>query len=276
VPRRYRFIAWIAPLLLLNWVLLAVVPPAPGGSSLRSLAIQVLGGTVFGQTAVAAAWAAFGPMPFNWRLPFSLGWLAMLTLANAINGWLNRGSPGDCVIVGVLLLCQWLLLQFPLWGIAIGFGVQLRHADDIESGKYPSHRQFGIRQLMLVTAVVGVLFGVGRVALPYMFEEVPLLPIVASILAFLVVEEAVMTLPLVVAVLLRRHAVVGVLLALTLIGVITACEVPLIKLLITAGSAQVQEIIAINVGTAIATLALLIIVRLNGYSLATTRSVAKT
>jgi len=275
VPRRYRFIAWIAPLLLLNWLLLAVVPLAPSGNPIESLAIQVLGGTVFGQTAVAAAWAAFGPMPFRWRLPFSLGWLAILTLVNAINEWLNRQSPGDCVFVGVLLLCQWLLLQFPLWGIAVGFGVQLRHADEIGSGEHPIQRQFGIRQLMLLTAVVGVLFGVGRIAIPYLFREFVLLPIVAPVIAFLIVAEVVMTLPLVVAALLRRHAVIGVLLALTLIGAITACELPLLKMVVSGGSANVQEIIALNVGTATATLALLTIVRLNGYSLVTTRCAAK-
>ena len=199
----------------------------------------------------------------------------MLTLANAINGWLNSGSPGDCVIVGMLLLCQWLLLQFPLWGIVIGFGIQLRHADEIESGEYPSHRQFGIRQLMLLTAVVGVLFGVGRIAVPYLFREFAFLPIVAPVIAFLIAAEVVMTLPLVVAALLRRRTVIGVLLALTLIGAITACELPLLKMVTTGGSGNVQEIIALNVGTATVMLALLTIVRLNGYSLVTTRSAAK-
>ncbi len=267
MPRHYRFIAWIVPLLLLNWLLLAVIPLAPRGNLVISLAIGALGGTVFGQTAVAAAWTVFGPMPLRWRLPFSLAWLAMITLVNAINGWLNRGSPGDCVIVGVLLLCQWLLLQFPLWGIAVGFGVQLRHTDEIGSGEHPIQRQFGIRQLMLLTAVVGVLFGVGRIAVPYLFREFVFLPVVAPVIAFLIVAEVVMTLPLVVAALLRRHTVIGVLLALTLIGAITACELPLLKMVVSGSSSSVQEIIALNIGTATATLALLTIVRLNGYSL---------
>jgi hypothetical protein len=210
-------------------------------------------------------------MPLRWRLPFSLAWLAMITLVNAINGWLNRGSPDDCVIVGVLLLCQWLLLQFPLWGIAVGFGVQLRHTDEIGSGEHPIQRQFGIRQLMLLTAVVGVLFGVGRIAVPYLFREFVFLPVVAPVIAFLIVAEVVMTLPLVVAALLRRHTVIGGLLALTLIGAITACELPLLKLVVSGGSSSVQEIIALNIGTATATLALLTIVRLNGYSLSRSR-----
>ena len=276
VPRRYRVFAWIAPLLLLNWLLLAVVPIIPAGGPVESFAIQLVGGTIFAQSAVAAAWTAFGPIQFGWRLPLSLTWLAMLSFIHAVNGWLNGGLPSGSISVGVLLLCHWLLLQFPLWGIAIGYGVQLRHADDTEIGN-SIHRQFGIRQLMIVTAVVGMLFGVGRIAVPYFLKEIEAFPIIASVIAFLVTVEVVMTLPLAVAALLRRHVVIGVLSALTLIGAVTACELPLLKMVIPmAGGSSVLGIIAANVGTAITLLALLTIVRLNGYSLGrSTKSVSK-
>jgi hypothetical protein len=267
VPRRYRLFAWIAPVLVLNWLLLAVIPLVPPGNLVQTLVVQTLWGTVFGQTAVAAAWATFGPMPFRWRFPLSLAWLAMLTLADAFNGWLNRGTPGEYIIVGVLLLCLWLLLQLLFWGIAFGFGVQLQHADEEESGNYPTKRQFGIRQVMILTAIVGILLGIGRIAVPYLLQEVWMVSVIAPVVAFLVVAEATMTLPLVVAALLRRHTVVGVVMALALIGAITACEPSLLDMVSIAGSSQMHEIVALNVSTAASTLALLTIVRLNGYSL---------
>ena len=273
--RYFRVFLWTAPVVLVNLVLLAIVPTVPTNNLIESMAQQALGGTVFAQTAIAATWAAFGPGPFMWRLPLSLTWLALLTVAIGISGVLHEGSSEDFVIVGMLLLSQWLLLQFPLWAAAIGFGIQLRHADEIESESAASQTQFGIRQLMLVTAIVAVLLGIGRIAIPPVVEQEGFIQQVGPILVFLAVAEVAITFPLVLAALLRRRAFVGVMLALGLIVVVTICEIPLMRMASAGGSSSILQVVALNFGTVAWMVIVLSIVRSNGYSLTRTQVPAK-
>jgi hypothetical protein len=251
-----------------NLLSLAIIPTAPSTNPFESMARQALGGTAFGQTATAAAWAALGPSPFMWRLPLSLAWIALVSVASGINGSLYDRSSEDFVIAGMVLFCQWLLLQIPLWAVVIGFGVQLRHIDEAENQLPASQRQFGIRQLMLVTVIVAVLSGIGRIAVPPLLVQEEFLKAVGPILAFLVVAEVAITFPLVFAALLRRHAFVGVMITLGLIAVGTACEIPLIQMTTAGGGPTVWEVIALNTGTVAWMILFLSIVRFNGYALA--------
>jgi hypothetical protein len=159
---RDRVFLWTAPVIAVQWLLLVVLDPDAGSGLLETLSIGFFLGTMLGQTTLAAAWAPLGPGPLVWRLPLSLIWLALLALGLTLNLALHRGPPGDFVILmGLCLLGQWVLLQFPLWGLALGYGIHLRHADDaLESDR--RQRQFGIRQLIIVTAIVGVTLGLGR------------------------------------------------------------------------------------------------------------------
>ena len=265
VPRRYRVFAWELPVVLLNWLLIAFIQLGPANNLPETIARQALAGTLFGLTTVAAAWTAFGPLSFRWRLPFSLLWVLAQVPAIAINGSLYGAPRGDFLVVGMMLLSQWLILQLPLWGVAIGFGAHLVHAD--ESGLHPGQRQFGIRQLMIVTAIVSVLFGVGRVLVPYMFGQIEYLQGIGPVLAFLVFAAVILTLPLAVAALLRRNMFAGIAIALAVFGLATACEIPLMRIVGARHAPGVASIIGFNIGTLAVMLVLLAIARLNGYSL---------
>jgi hypothetical protein len=266
IPRRYRVFAWAMPVVVLNWLLIAFVQLNVATGLIETIVRHALAGTLFGITTVAAAWTAFGPMPFAWRLPLALMWVVAQSPAIAINGSLYGAPRGEFILVGILLLSQWLLLQMPLWGVAIGFGVHLIHAE--ETGLHPSQTQFGIRQLMIVTAIVAVLFGVGRIIIPYMFGQMEYLRDIGSSLAFLVFWEVVLTLPLVVAALLRRNTLAGVAIALGIFAAATAGEIPLMRIVGAGNGPGLPHIIGFNIGAPSVMLVLLSIIRLNGYSLA--------
>ena len=269
ILQRYRVFLWSALLVFPSWLSLAFLDPDPGSGVVEKVALGYFLGSLFGHTTLAATWTAFGPGRLVWRLPLSLIWVASLAAAIAINVGLNGGPREAFVVIGACLLVQWVLLQFPLWGLALGYGIRLRHFEEADRGFNHREHQFGIRQLMIVTTIVAVIFGIGRVAVGQLGEHLNLGRGEAPIFIFLAVAAIVFTLPLLLAALMRQLAVPGVLLTLALIGVATASELPLLKALHSGPGPKAGDFIAINAFTAAFTLAIAVIVRLNGYSLAT-------
>ena len=272
VSQRYRVFLWTALLIFPSWLSLALLDPDPGSGVVETVALGYFLGSLFGHTTVAAAWTAFGPGRLVWRLPLSLIWVASLVAALAINIGLNGGPRDTFAAIGVCLFGQWVLLQFPLWGLALGYGLRLRHFEDADRGLNHREHQFGIRQLLIVTTIVAVIFGIGRVAVGQLGENLNLGRGEAPIFIFLAVAAIVFTLPLLLAALMRQLAVPGVLLTLVLIGLATASELPLLRAMLSGPGPKAGHFIAINAFTAAITLAVAVIVRLNGYSLATPQS----
>jgi hypothetical protein len=249
-------------------VLIAVLDPDPGRSVSETAAIGFFFGSLFAHTTLAAAWTAFGPAPLVWRLPLSLVWVFGLAIAIQVNLVLNGGPDEGAVLVGACLFGQWLLLQVPLWTIALAFGAHLRHSDHLQAGFDPRERQFGIRQLIIVTTIVAIIFGCGRLIVPQMAEQLKLTRGEAPIFIFLGVAAIVQTLPLLLAALMRRFAIPGVLVVLVLIGFATAyLEVPLLRLVSRGPGLQTRDFIAINTFTTSIMIIVLLAVRLNGYCL---------
>jgi hypothetical protein len=227
-------------------------------------------GAFFGQTTLASAWAALGPGPLRWRLPLSLVWVALLPLVLVINIAIHHPGEGEIamVIVGVggCLLGQWLVVQLPLWTLALGYGLRLRHVDDAEDRHDQRERQFGIRHLMVITAIVGVIFGVGRIVVSWQGESFrPESDVLVFV--FLGAAAIALTLPLLLAGLLPRRAVLAVLVVLGLIGVATVWELTLLHAVPGAppGGPGFGDLIGINAFTAATILAAVAVVRLNGY-----------
>jgi hypothetical protein len=258
LARRYRVFVWVSPLLLLSWISLAIVDPDSGP---HELGIGYFFGSLFCHATLAAALAAFGPGVFAWRFPLSMAWVLSLPAAVAINIALNGGPDDGVVVVGGAVLGLWLVLQFPLWALAMGSGLHLRHTDDAERGEGGSPIRFGIRHLLIIMFIAGVVLGIGRVTVSNVKisggAEI-------SIFVFLVGAAIVVNLPLLLAALMRRLAVPGVLLALLFIGAVTNGELPLLTELGLSGP-EMHHLITINVASAALVLASVLIVRLNGF-----------
>ena len=152
--------------------------------------------------------------------------------------------------------------------------MHLRHTDDIEQQFDPRQWQFGIRQLIIITAMVGVTFGVGRMFLTTFGDRFTLVGGEGPIIMFLATATVVLTLPLLLAGLMRRLAIPGVLLALALTAGATYMEIPLMARLMGGAVPRGLDLAAINAVSAFVVLIIVAIVRVSGYSLMTTQSAA--
>ena len=273
MQRKYRFFACVAPLIALNWLLVALLERPSGRVGFPAAVwIGFVVGSLFSHAALAAGWAAFGPARLVWRLPLSLIWVVMMVVALAMNAHRGHGPDREVLfLVGPILLGQWLLVQLSLWGISLTLSLYLRHADEIAQGFDPRERQFGIGQILIITALVALLLGIGRmVIVPRTMDFDPDLS-ATVIWGFLGIASTLQTLPLLLAALLRRQAILAVVLTLTLVIVVTLCESPLLEVLAERRGPRTEDFIAINAFTAGLMLVVLTMVRMNGYSLTISR-----
>ena len=277
IPRRNRVFLWVAPVIGVGLLIMALLSPRPGGGALEYVAIGFLLGTMFGQGTLVSAWTAFGPAPLVWRLPLSLLWLVLLVGALAVSVARSGGPNVEAIVViGGCLVGQWLLVQVPLWCLRLGYGVRLRHVDDTGFLLDPRDRQFGIRQLMIFTTIIAVILGAGRFLVTRL---APHLTLGTSgdgpLFIFLAVAAIIVTLPLMLAALLPRLAVPAVISILVLVGLLTAWEIPLLSRFHGGGGRpDTMHMVAINSVTAAWVLAVVVIVRFNGYRLSLFRGVS--
>jgi hypothetical protein len=270
-PRR-RSIQWfiIIAAIVSGWPLIALLHfDALGILGYRRVLIALSLGTMFGQATLAATITALGPGPLVRRLPVCLAWLFCLAFALAINSLLY--SQENPAIIMVATLGQWLLAQVPLWILAWRRGLGIRLGGE-HTARLPAQLQFGIRQLMILTAIVAVLLGAGRALAPAiksildggMWEEAP-------VFAFVVATNVVLTLPLALGILLPQRALLACGLGLLFVGLATWCELSLLWVFIPGTGAPDADVVAMfwtmNYLQAAWVLVPLGVLRLGGYRL---------
>ncbi|HUE73152.1 MAG TPA: hypothetical protein VMP01_19865 [Pirellulaceae bacterium] len=271
---RYHFYFWVIPLLTLGLLLIAIVKIDIGIPPLEYVTIGFWLGSMFGLTTLASAWAAFGPEPLLFRLPLSLVWVAMVIgamLANvALYAVPASELASELVIIGSGLLAQWLLVQLPLWGLVMFYGLRLRHIDSRPQQADLRERQFGIRQLMIFTGLVGVTLGIGRILVGALSNRFSI-DGEGPIFVFLAVAAIVMTLPVLLAALLPRWAVPATVGMLLIVGLTTVVEVPLLDRIHGGWGPDMWHFFWINAFTAGWIALVCVVVQRNGYRLATSR-----
>lgn len=266
-----RHLLWLAvPLIGVGSLLIVVMDPSGVG---EHVIIGYLIGTVFGHATLASAWTAFGPLSLILRLPLAILWLAISVACIALNVWVHNGPAEIPVILGACVLGQYAALQLPFWVLALGIGARLRHQEIGGIASNPREYQFGIRQLMIFTAIVAVIFGLGRLVVTLLGPQLnlaggPELPV----FIFLVVAASIITLPLLLAGLLPRYWWQAVLVVLLFIAIATACEWPLINT-VTRNGPDVLHLVCINAFTSAWILAFVLLTRISGYRLGGRRAI---
>src|SRR5262245_47252471 len=236
-PSRVIFLVALAVLLVMGWtgsfLLVAAGWVEPG----NRVALGMVLGTMFGQATLAAVWTALGPGRFRWRGALCAAWMALL-----IGSWiaglfvdtvvhLFRGSraDSDLYLIWISIFGQWLVGQIPLWILRWRYHLRIvSSADDgFELTRGPV--QYGIRRLMVLTAVVAVCLGIGRMVVPWImsirptgaFHEAP-------IVTFVVFVNLVLALPICLGLLLPRGAAKAAIVALLFVAFATALELSLL------------------------------------------------
>lgn len=255
-----------ASLLAFAAISMAVVPTGQG-SHLEICATGYLFGSVFGNAIAASVWAALGPGSFLIRLPSSLLWLVVLSLAVIGNAWANGIPLSEGTIIAICLLGVWLLVQVPYW-LLQGFGnVTLRNLRDPSA---PERAQYGVRQLLIFTGIVAVIFGVGRAAavwIPSLGDIGGLAHAIPFI--YIALATVLLFLPLPLAILMPRYAASAVLGVMLLNALATLIELPLLKQFFPGPGPQLMHFVWLNIFAAAWILAYGGLVRWAGYRLAT-------
>jgi hypothetical protein len=269
-PSRWHLAFVLLPILAISWLLIALIDPDGPQRSIEYITIGHLFGAMFGLTSVAAAWAAFGPGRWYARVPLGLLWITLLVGAMAINMSLYSAGPDKiALLLFVCLLGQWLLVQLPLWILTLIYGLRMVHRSDLLEGQEDdtlSLPQFGIRQLMILTAIVAVVLGLMRALILVAADTLPQGDAAAFI--FLAVAAIVMTLPLVVAATLPRWWHVATVVVLALIALVTYSEFGLGQVAGLGGNGPDHwHYVWINTFTALWVLLPVSITRLTGYRL---------
>ena len=269
---RYRPFLWIVPLVTLGIAFVTFMEHDDGPRPIEYLSISAFVGTLFGQAALAAVWAALGPLRLRWRLPLSMIWLVVLIAGLGVNMAIHSPGGGDAIefmaVIGGCLLALWTLMLLPLGSLAVWHGLRIRHRTEPGRPPQPRDRQFGIRQVMIVTAVVGVVLGLGRALIVWLLSQESVRDGEPLIFVFLAIAGVVMMLPLVLAALLPRWAVPASLAVLVLIGLATTWEASLFNLLPRRGGApDYWHFLLINAFTAFWVLGVITLVRLGGFGL---------
>lgn len=134
-------------------------------------AIGIVLGCLFAEVSVAATWIALGPLSIGVRFFGSLCWLALVIAAFLIN--ISMQSPSTDRMMRVLLefggsvLAMWLLIQTPLWMARAIYRFRIEPTDSQPTDGNSRRLQFGIRQLLIVTAAVAAVLALGRALLQW-------------------------------------------------------------------------------------------------------------
>jgi hypothetical protein len=221
-------------------------------------------GTLYAHASLAAVWTALGPGALKFRLPVSIIWILVLPAPAVINVALFGRPPLEFVVaLWICLIGQWLILLLFISGVVWRFGLQLgRMRNATETAESEPRSQFTIRDLMVLMTLSACIIGLGRVSLPLLTTSAADL----SVFIFLSLAAIVLNLPLLLAALVERFAIISVLLSIVFLAVATYFELPIMTAVGGRGP-KPSHFVAINVFSSALIIGVAIVVRLNGFRL---------
>jgi hypothetical protein len=271
---KFLALAMIAILVACGWLLVGSVPHPRGPDSLLGmLFIAAVLGTMFGQVSLAAAWSALGPYALIRRLPLSFAWIAAIVLSFGCNIAQGSNSNGLAVLLvyAAALVGQWLLVQAPMWLLITRYGLRIVSAEHQPTTREQSDQQFGIRQIMILTALVAIVLGAGRFLLGGLKADQSFRDWRGVLLfGLLALSNAAIAFPLIAATLRRRNPLPAILGALLLVALATVAELSVVSWLWPSGKPSAHDywiIALINAFQCPWILTVLLLLRAGGFRL---------
>ena len=269
VPTVWKLIPFGTVCLLILSVNLAVIlglrflVPQAGVDHLTAIVVL---GTCFAQLGLAAAWVTLISYSSTVRVSFAMVAMALACLTAFQFGIVIRQSLAIALAATFALQCA--LCQLPLW-LARAQGWRISQATEAEDTAGAA-TQFGIRQLLLWTTIVGALMALARGAIDLsvppqnagathgMHTDLPigiLFAVVGALLLFPVIWTAFAQ---------RRFLLWLALIALT-IAVVTPLEFLVFQKIVPTGRRDFWMISLINAGQVGITLTALLSLRFAGF-----------
>jgi hypothetical protein len=258
----------VLSLIVVGWLFTVVTVAATLRNSDPPFLIGVVIGTVFQQSLLASAWAALGPGPWLWRVPLSLSWACLMGASLALPLYVANDSEPWAIMYVLTMAGFWLVGVLPVWLVAALFRLRLRHQGLAEPIDETKEHQFGIAQLMIFTAFVAVVLGIGRLLaasgwLPGIDWQL------VRILALLLGAQILIELPLLFGALLKRVPLLACLLGIVFGIGVTAVEIPFVvqvmRITPTPSQHEMWLIIGLNVTSASWVLIFAAVARHSGY-----------
>jgi len=250
------------------------------GSSLELVVLGLIVGTLIGQTALAAAWNALGPLSLKRRLPLSLAWVASLLVAITISyAWTGSAVPllAAAAAFAGILVTPWLLVQLGLSYFVFARGWRLRNRTDaIPDVKLARN---GVPPLLLLVAAIGALLIAGWATISYFVsEKIYGTPREITVQLLVAVPTLLLTVALVLGVLLPRGAVLATTAIVMLWTAATAGVMSILQVIENSiGPPGSTWVLAVTNGTIAAWICIVgFFLRLGGYSLGTTKAPVRT
>jgi hypothetical protein len=190
-------------------------------------------GFSFSYVASAATWAGLGPLRLYVRIPGSLILIGMAATALIVSIIRSEPRASDHFEI-IAQVCgafaaMWLLVQLPLWIARWIYGFHLVRPAESSTDGSANELQFGIRQLLIVTAAVAGTLAMGRALLsaPGSDRERFIDPQIHTFLflAMMVICNSLVAFTVITGALLRRFAMFGVSLGFCAGAAVTLVEV---------------------------------------------------
>jgi hypothetical protein len=245
----------------------ALLSTVGGAPAWDAALVGLLYGTMYGQMSLAAAWFPLGPLSFRWRAILTAGLLAGIIVAVGIS--ISGAMEGVAVVillVGGMLFVQWVLTQLPFWSLVAFYHVQVCRPPNAVEVNHPM-REFGIRQVMILTAGCAAVLGMFWLLFPmrsWQISQVGLDGLL--VVGFVAAVDSLIMFPLTISVLLERKASLATAMAIGFAALVAASEMPVMGSLPYALS-ETGMLWWINVVRCAWVLGILLILRAGGYRL---------
>jgi hypothetical protein len=270
-----HFYFTIAVAAVCGWVLVALFDPSGPREAFH---VGLMLGTVYGQVTVAAAWTALGSAQFAGRvLPAVLGVGGLSVAIAFMAGKGTAVSLNDVALVGGSMLGQFVLLALVLLGLRARLRLRMdrltrQEATEQTQAGIGFRPQFAIRQLMVVTALVAVTLGIGRILVEAIdWQALANNPVgrEAPIFTYVVLVNVLFTVPLALAALVRQGVVLACAIGLAFIAGATWLEIAAAQPFLPGSLTSRTNIIfwTMNATQAAWVLGLLLVARGAGYRL---------
>lgn len=277
--RRIWCLATIAVLAVLGLLLLALGDPASHDYPLDVCVAVLLFGTFFGETSIAAIWCALGPFSLARRLAVSSVWLAMIVLAIGINDPIPPYPDIDAILTYGAAVCgQWLLIAGPMWFVATWAGLRFDLDSAQSTNEESRNRQIGIREAMILTAVVAAVLGAASLRSGGL-RQISVNWDLVEDLGLITVLIATMTFPCLLGLLISRRSLLSIGGALLFVAAGSALEVALICLAWPPSRGNPDVLLTIVLLAVVQTIWIIVVLqllRIGGYELRSRRGTRST